>query len=66
MHFVDKLYDQEVRLTLSTRGGLPLAEIFDEQYRHGGYEKKYRRCLSRLHELVAETRAAQDYSTTAP
>jgi cell division protein ZapE len=56
VHFVDKLYDQEVRLTLSTQDGLPLVEIFSSAYRSGGYEKKYRRCLSRLHELLAETR----------
>jgi cell division protein ZapE len=58
VHFVDKLYDQEVRLTVNTCGGLPLAELFAASYRHGGYEKKYRRCLSRLHELVSETRRA--------
>jgi cell division protein ZapE len=58
VHFVDKLYDEEVRLHIATRGGLHLSEIFSASYRHGGYEKKYRRCLSRLHELVAETRAA--------
>jgi cell division protein ZapE len=58
VHFVDKLYDQEVRLRVSTRDGLPLGEIFSATYRHGGYEKKYRRCLSRLHELVSETKAA--------
>ena len=57
VHFVDKLYGQEVRLTLSTTDDLPLGEIFGPGYRHGGYEKKYRRCLSRLHELVAETNA---------
>ena len=57
VHFVDKLYDQEVRLVVSTRDDLPLAEIFSAAYRHGGYEKKYRRCLSRLHELISETRA---------
>jgi len=58
VHFVDKLYDQEVRLGVSLRAGLPLGEIFSVAYRHGGYEKKYRRCLSRLHELVSETQAA--------
>jgi cell division protein ZapE len=58
VHFVDKLYDQEVRLSVSLRAGLPLGEIFSVAYRHGGYEKKYRRCLSRLHELVSETQAA--------
>lgn len=58
VHFVDKLYDGEVRVALTTAGGLPLSEVFSSAYRHGGYEKKYRRCLSRLHELLAETSAA--------
>src|SRR5207244_11877746 len=57
VHFVDKLYDQEVCLMLSTVDDVPLAEIFSAAYRHGGNEKKYRRCLSRLHELISETRA---------
>jgi cell division protein ZapE len=60
VHFVDKLYDQAVRLTVSTRDGLQLGEIFSPAYRHGGYEKKYRRCLSRLHELIVETRALRN------
>ena len=60
VHFVDKLYDQAVRLTLSTREKLPLGEIFSPAYRRGGYEKKYRRCLSRLHELIVETRALRN------
>jgi cell division protein ZapE len=58
VHFVDKLYDQEVRLSISMLDGLSLADLFAISYRHGGYEKKYRRCLSRLHELVSETSAA--------
>ena len=57
VHFVDKLYDQEVRLSLSS--GVPLSDVFAPSYRHGGYEKKYRRCLSRLHELLAESSAQQ-------
>lgn len=57
VHFIDKLYDQQVRLTVSTREKLPMGEVFSPAYRHGGYEKKYRRCLSRLHELIVETRA---------
>jgi cell division protein ZapE len=52
VHFVDKLYDQEVRLSVSS--AVPVTEIFAPGYRHGGYEKKYRRCLSRLHELLSE------------
>jgi cell division protein ZapE len=56
VHFVDKLYDQNVRLAIATKNGCPLGEIFAPTYRHGGYEKKYRRALSRLHELVSESR----------
>jgi cell division protein ZapE len=52
-HFVDKLYDQEVRVSVSS--AVPLTELFAPSYRHGGYEKKYRRCLSRLHELLSES-----------
>ena len=68
VHFVDKLYDQEVRLRISLRAALPLGEIISVAYRHGGYEKKYRRCLSRLHELVSETKAATPptHRDTAP
>jgi cell division protein ZapE len=65
VHFVDKLYDQEVRVTLTTRSNLPLVEIFSATYRNGGYEKKYRRCLSRLHELVSETRAGSSATQTS-
>ena len=57
VHFVDKLYDQEV--PLSVRARVPLSELFAASYRDGGYEKKYRRCLSRLHELVRETEARE-------
>jgi cell division protein ZapE len=57
VHFVDKLYDQEVRLALSA--DVPLTELFAASYRHGGYEKKYRRCLSRLHELLRETEVGE-------
>ncbi len=53
VHFVDKLYEAEVRLSLSAAVALP--DIFAASYRHGGYEKKYRRCLSRLHELLMES-----------
>jgi hypothetical protein len=58
VHFVDKLYDQEVRLHVATQHLTALADVFSPTYRNGGYEKKYRRCLSRMHELVRETRAA--------
>lgn len=58
VHLVDKLYDSEVRLAVTTDAGMPVTDIFSESYRHGGYEKKYRRCLSRLHELLAESSTA--------
>jgi cell division protein ZapE len=68
VHLVDKLYDQEVGVTISTNGRLALNDVFSESYRHGGYEKKYRRCLSRLHELLSETDAAirSPHPTSAP
>ena len=48
---------------LPSRGSLsakvPLSELFAASYRHGGYEKKYRRCLSRVHELLRETEARE-------
>lgn len=52
VHFVDKLYDREVRLCAS---GCELGTIFPESYRHNGYAKKYARCLSRLGELLRES-----------
>ncbi|MEY4531726.1 MAG: hypothetical protein RLZZ156_2447, partial [Deinococcota bacterium] len=52
VHFVDKLYDREIRLSVS---GVPLEELFPDSYRFGGYAKKYARCLSRLGELMRES-----------
>ena len=51
VHFVDKLYDREIKLLAS---GCELEVLFPESYRHGGYAKKYARCLSRLGELLRE------------
>ena len=56
VHLVDKLYDQQVRLALATSCALP--DVFLPEYRDKGYRKKYQRCLSRLHELLAESAAA--------
>jgi cell division protein ZapE len=53
VHFVDKLYDEEVRLAVSA--SCPLPDLFLPEYRHLGYAKKYLRCLSRLHELLTES-----------
>jgi cell division protein ZapE len=55
VHFIDKLYDQQVQLKLSASCTLP--ELFAADYRDKGYAKKYRRCLSRLHELLQESAA---------
>jgi cell division protein ZapE len=66
VHLVDKLYDQQVGLTISSRPGLQLTDVFSAGYRHGGYEKKYRRCLSRLHELLSETATQRWHRSSAP
>jgi cell division protein ZapE len=52
VHFIDKLYDLRVKLSVSSH--CTLTEIFPAEYRDKGYAKKYRRCLSRLHELLGE------------
>jgi cell division protein ZapE len=52
VHFVDKLYDREVKLFVS---GSSLEALFPGAYRAGGYAKKYSRCLSRLGELMRES-----------
>lgn len=54
VHFVDKLYDRELRFSAS---GCELDALFPESYRQNGYAKKYARCLSRLGELLRETAA---------
>jgi cell division protein ZapE len=53
VHFVDKVYDQQVCLSASMT--CSLADLFSPEYRDKGYAKKYQRCLSRLHELLTET-----------
>lgn len=49
VHLVDKVYDRELRLRAS---GCSIRDLFPGDYRHGGYAKKYSRCLSRLTELL--------------
>ena len=56
VHFLDKAYDLNIRLLAS---GEPLNALFPAAYRFGGYEKKYSRCLSRLGELLHESRPEQ-------
>lgn len=55
VHFIDKLYDLGLAAAFT---GAPLGSLFGEAYRHGAYAKKYSRCLSRLSELLRESRAA--------
>lgn len=52
VHFIDKLYDLGLPAAFT---GVPLEQLFDAQYRHGAYAKKYSRALSRLSELLAES-----------
>jgi cell division protein ZapE len=52
VHFIDKLYDREIRFAAC---GCEISELFLESYKHGGYAKKYARCVSRLGELLRDT-----------
>ncbi len=52
VHLLDKLYDQGIHFAASAQ--CDLADIFSPEYRDKGYAKKYRRCLSRLGELLQE------------
>jgi cell division protein ZapE len=58
VHFVDQLYDRKVGLRAS--GDIGLAELFDDSYRDGAYQKKHERCVSRLGELLEEPLGVQD------
>jgi cell division protein ZapE len=52
VHFIDKLYDREIRFAAS---GCEIPDLFLETYKHGGYAKKYARCVSRLGELLRDS-----------
>lgn len=52
VHLIDKIYDQGIHFRASSHCTLP--DLFLAEYRDKGYAKKYRRCLSRLHELLQE------------
>ena len=54
VHLIDKLYDRGMRFSASAT--CPLQDLFLPEYRDKGYAKKYQRCLSRLHELLIESR----------
>ncbi|AZI41357.1 cell division protein ZapE [Deinococcus psychrotolerans] len=59
VHFVDKLYDLGLSAAFT---GVSLNQLFDSNYRHGGYAKKYSRALSRLSELLTESAAQSETS----
>ena len=52
VHFIDKVYDQGIPLLVASEC-LP-EELFPPSYGYGGFERKFRRCQSRLHEMLAQ------------
>ena len=52
VHAVDKLYDRCRALTLYS--DYPLGDLFPPSYGYGGFKRKFRRCQSRLHEMLSE------------
>lgn len=52
VHFIDKVYDRFIPLLVSSEC-LP-EELFPPSYGYGGFERKFRRCQSRLHEMLAQ------------
>jgi cell division protein ZapE len=52
VHFVDKLYDRCTPLLLSTDHRLP--DLFPSSYGYGPFKRKFARCRSRLHEMLAD------------
>lgn len=60
VHFIDKLYDLGLGAAFT---GVPLNRLFDANYRHGAYAKKYSRALSRLSELLTESVVQINVST---
>ncbi len=58
VHFIDRLYDLRVALRLGVTPPLKadLRELFHSNYRSGAYQKKHDRCISRITELLSESR----------
>lgn len=54
VHFVDCLYDSDVPMAASSRAAL--GELFPRAFVEGPFGKKMSRCLSRMEELLTETR----------
>lgn len=52
VHFADKLYDFRTQLYL--RGDVALDELFPSTIGYGPFERKFRRCRSRLFEMLSE------------
>jgi cell division protein ZapE len=52
VYFMDKLYDYRVPLALS--GDVSLDSLFPSTYGYGSFERKFRRCRSRLYEMLTE------------
>ncbi|RIK45475.1 MAG: cell division protein ZapE [Chloroflexi bacterium] len=52
VHFADKLYDYRVPLYLS--GEVTLESLFPSTFGYGPFERKFRRCRSRLYEMLTE------------
>jgi cell division protein ZapE len=52
VHFIDKLYDRGTPLLVSMC--CTIGDIFPPSYGYGGFERKFRRCQSRLHEMLAQ------------
>jgi cell division protein ZapE len=50
VYFIDKIYDNDVDLWVSAN--IPMVELFEKRYFHGGDTKKFLRALSRLQELT--------------
>jgi cell division protein ZapE len=52
VHFIDKVYDRGTPLLVST--DTALADLFPPSYGYGGFERKFRRCGSRLYEMLSQ------------
>jgi len=52
VYFMDKLYDYRVPLALS--GDVSLDSLFPSTYGYGSFERNFRRCRSRLYEMLTE------------
>jgi cell division protein ZapE len=52
VHFIDKVYDRAVPLVVASE--CRLSALFPSSYGYGGFERKFRRCGSRLHEMLSQ------------